>query len=110
MQPPRDLVVTSFSAEGAVQYGHRCVESIVRHWPQPLDVYLDEKLPMPVGVRVDATDEIPRYVSTRYRLPSINPAADKPLNYIWNAQRFAVKPFVWLAAAERLERGILTWL
>jgi hypothetical protein len=29
---------------------------------------------------------------------------------VWDAQRFAVKAFVWLAAAERLERGILTWL
>jgi hypothetical protein len=110
MPPARDLVVTSFSAEGAARYGNRCVESVVRHWPHPLDVYLDSVLPMPVGVRVDLTGEIPGYEDTRRRLPRQCPGAEKPSNYIWDAQRFAVKPFVWLAAAERLEHGILTWL
>jgi hypothetical protein len=110
MQPARDLVVTSFSPAGAVAYGHRCVESLRLFWPHPIEVYLDEPMPMPAGVMTHLTNGIPGWAELRRRLPRIRAGAEKPTNYIWDAQRFAVKPFVWLAAAERLERGVLTWL
>jgi hypothetical protein len=111
---PTELV-TSFSAAGAELYGRRCVESIVTHWPYPLMVYTDT--PMDVTTRL--TSDIPGWRETKAILPSTRPDAPrtgydewtrKPTNYIWNAQRFAVKPFVWLDAAQRLDRGILVWL
>lgn len=111
-------IVTSFSPEGAERYGRRCVESIREHWPHPLTVYADAPLDLP-GARERMTYHIPGWLPTQKRLPSTRPDAPttgtdewtrKPTSYLWNAQKFAVKPFVWHDAAERLERGILVWL
>ncbi len=110
MRPARDRVVTSFSRAGAVAYGHRCVESLRLFWPDLIEVYLDEPDQMPAGVSTHLTGGIFGWEELRRRLPRIRHGAEKPTNYIWDAQRFAVKPFVWLAAAEELQRGTLTWV
>ncbi len=102
-------LVTSFSSAGAELYGRRCVESILKHWPHPLTVYVDE--PMQIdGVTQRLTPDIPGWLETKRRLPETRPEAEKPTNYIWNAHKFAVKPFVWLDAAERMGDGVLVWL
>lgn len=111
-------IVTSFSPAGADLYGRRCVASVRAHWPHPLTVYADALIDLS-GVPVRLTSEIPGWPETQPRLPATRPDAPmtgfdkwtrKPENYIWNAHRFAVKAFVWLDAAERMERGILVWL
>lgn len=101
-------VITSFSRAGAEQCGERGVLSHVACWPCPVVVYLDEPMELPAECR--ATGEIPGWRETAAVLPRTNPLAGKPTNYIWDARRFAVKPFVWLNAAERMDAGILTWL
>lgn len=106
----RDVLVTSFSAEGADLYGRRCVDSW-RHWPATVArvAYVDD--PMALSVDTRATSHIVGWSVTRASLPESNPlAAVKPTNYIWNARRFAVKPFVWYDAAVRISRGHLIWL
>lgn len=95
MPPVREVIATSFSADGAV-LGERCVDSVRAHWPAELVVYRDD----------DVTD----WRVVRDSLPSTRPDAEKPTNYIWDARKFAVKPFVWLDAAVVLENGVLTWL
>lgn len=111
-------LVTSFSPAGAEAYGRRCVASVRAFWPHPLVVYLDKPLDWP-GVRERMTYHIPGWLPTKEQLPSTRPDAPqtghdewtrKPASYLWNAQRFAVKPFVWLDAAERLGNGLLAWL
>lgn len=111
-------VVTSFSLAGAAFYGRRCVESIYANWPHPIKVYAD--VPMAIdGVTVRTTSDIPKWTATRDRLPSTRPDAPitgtdiwtrKPASYLWNAQRYAVKAFVWHDAAPRLKNGYLVWL
>lgn len=105
----RSVVVTSFSAEGQALYGDRCLKSLTRHWPGPVSVYLDEPSRYP-DADVQLTRDIPGWTTCRAQLLRENPTAAKPTNYIWDAQRFAVKPFVWLDAAERLTCGVLVWL
>ena len=102
----REQVVTSFSRAGADAYGRRCVQS----WDAaaPLVIYLDEPMHLPVETRL--TSEIPLWLQTRSQLPNQNEAASRPEYYRWQARRFAVKPFVWLDAAEKLGSGVLTWL
>ena len=109
MPPVREVVVTSFSIAGAV-HGRRCIESLQKHWQSDLVVYLDEPMPVPEGVTVRYTGHIAGWSLMRRTLPRIRPGSEKPTNYIWNAQKFAVKPFVWLDAARRLGNGIVTWL
>lgn len=111
-------IITSFSPAGADLYGRRCVFSVTAHWPYPCVVYADAPIEFP-GVTVRFTAAIPRWQDTQVLLPESRPDAPltgtdkwtrKPTNYIWNAKRFAVKPFVWLDAAERLGDGVLVWL
>ena len=99
-------VVTSFSPAGAALYGRRCVSA----WraSAPLVAYVDAPMDLPVETRL--TSEIPGWLETRNRLPNRNQVSRRPDYYRWQARRFAVKPFVWLDAAERLEQGLLTWL
>ncbi len=105
-----DLLVTSFSPEGADQYGLRCVQSFRQYWPQPMVVYVDESIKI-TGVDVRLTRRIPYWKDTRKCLPSAGrDFGYKPDSYLWNAAKFAVKPFVWLDAAERMEEGVLTWV
>lgn len=105
----RELLVTSFSREGAEQYGRYCVESFQRYWPQAMLVYLDEFVPID-NANIRFTSDLPGWKATRDELPSVRPLGFKPTNYIWNAKKFAVKPFVWLDAAEQLGQGVLTWV
>lgn len=111
-------LVTSFSLAGAAFYGRRCVESAVKHWPFPMVVYADAPMTM-AGVEVRTTGAIPGWCETWEKLPSTRPDARrtgsdewtrKPDSYLWNGQRFAVKPFVWHDSAVRLEQGLLVWL
>ena len=44
-----EMLVTSFSREGAEQYGYRCVKSFQKHWPIPIMVYTDGSLDKPLG-------------------------------------------------------------
>lgn len=108
----RELLVTSFSREGAEQYGYRCVQSFQEHWPQPMVVYADEPLSLlkTHGVDVRLTSEIDGWCETKRDLPTMRPFGFKPTNYIWNAQKFAVKPFVWMDAAQKFGDGVVTWV
>jgi hypothetical protein len=114
----RTEIVTSFSASGAARYGRRCVDSLASYWPHPVTVYADERIDLD-GVTVRLTSSIPDWCATRDRLPSTREDAPvtgsdtwtrKVTSFLWNAQRFAVKPFVWYEAALRLEQGLLVWL
>jgi hypothetical protein len=75
-----------------------------------LVAYVDAVSDVPVMTR--RTGDIPGWIETRATLPvtSDDPTRYKATGYLWNAAKFAVKVFVWHDAAERLERGILTWL
>ena len=101
--------MTSFSLSGELAYGARMVESASR-WPSQLVVYAD--YPTTRANIVRPTTAIPGWIETQHTLPfkSNKPEGYKPTGYLWNAQKFAVKCFVWRDAAERLERGVLTWL
>lgn len=102
------LVVTSFSREGAELYGRRCVESIRAQWRLPVVAYVDEPMMLPVQARL--TSDIPG-IECRRSLPTAGRRDGyKPTNYIWNAAKFSVKPFVWLDAAKRLGDGLLIWV
>lgn len=102
-------VVTSCSPDGLALYGRACVSSFLQYWTLPITVYLD--VPDAIeGADVRMTGDIPRWRETSRMLPVRNRHADKPDSYLWNAHRYAVKPFVWRDAAKRLERGILAWL
>ncbi len=106
----RELLVTSFSAKGAELYGYRCVGTFREFWPQPMIVYVDQGVKLE-EVEHKPTHKIPGWVTTRRRLPFMgHPYGWKPNSFIWNAAKFAVKPFVWLDAAKELEEGILTWV
>lgn len=106
-----DLVVTSFSRRGEEQYGKRMVKTFRRHWQCPLIVYVEGQTELK-GVGIRQVKSIPGWKDTRATLPeqADNPAAFKPAGYLWNAKRFAVKPFVWLDAARQMGAGVLTWL
>jgi hypothetical protein len=107
-------IVTSFSPTGAELYGRRCVASIKAYWPHPVTVYTDA-----LDVTTTRlTGDIPCWSATKARLPETRPDVpaggdkwtQKPTSYLWNARKFAVKPFVWKDAAERLGSGLLVWL
>ena len=103
----REQLVTSFPL-AMETLGRQCVESAGRHWAAPV-VYVDDTEGWhPDGARL--TSAIPRWPTVRPQLEMENPAAAKPQNYVWRAQTFAVKPFVWLAAALTLQEGLLVWL
>lgn len=108
-------IVTSFGSDGS-DLGRQCVASIQRHWSYPVSVYVDDPQDF-AGARL--TSDIPGWLKTWDRLPVTRPDAPttghdqwtrKPDSYLWNARKFAVKPFVWLDAAERLGNGVLVWL
>lgn len=105
----RNVVVTSFSPQGQALYGDRCVQSLRQHWRSDVVVYADAPTTYE-GVEVRLTADIPGWAACRPTLPRENHRAEKPTNYIWDAQRFAVKPFVWYDAAQRLGTGLLTWI
>lgn len=88
----RQWVVTSFPP--GAPYRVRCVDSMLRCWPFLMSLYADPG----------------DWLTVRERLPETNPEAEKPTNYIWNARRYSVKPFIWLDAALRLGKGIVVWL
>lgn len=103
-------LVTSFA--GDEWYGPECVQS-ARFWASQLNVYNDS----PTAWTTRLTGEIPEWSATKERLPMMRidpPQADrwtrKPASYLWQARKFAVKPFVWLDAAVRMGRGLLVWL
>ena len=103
-------LVTSFSPAGADLYGRRCVAGLKAYWPHPATVYVDAPMALS-GVTVRPTGLIPGWQQTREHLPKTRPEASyKPTSYLWDARRFAVKPFVWLDAAERMATGVLVWL
>jgi hypothetical protein len=102
-------IVTSFSDSGAQQYGLRGVKAFRRFNALPLVVYLDVLRPIP-GVELRLTGDMDDWLETKAQLPMRNPAASRPDRYTWQAQRFAVKPFVWWDAALRLGSGVLMWL
>jgi hypothetical protein len=102
-------VVTSFSYAGYRQYGKQCLESYVQHWPFPLVVYLDTAQRFH-EIHTRYTRRIPGWRGAYQGLPAQNPDAEKPDSYLWNAQRYAVKPYIWHDAAKRMGRGILAWL
>jgi len=106
-----ELVVTSFSPEGEAQYGKRMTRQFRKYWPCPLIVYVDGPTTVK-GCGLLRTADIPGWLETRERLPDVadDPNWYKPTGYLWNAKRFAVKPFVWLDAAEHMGSGVLTWL
>lgn len=102
-------VVTSFSREGYFLYGQRCVESYMQHWTFPLLTYLDT--PMYVeGTTPLLTRNLPGWRDTIRTLAYENKDAEKPASFLWNARRYAVKPFIWHHAAKRLGSGILVWI
>ena len=104
--------MTSFSPEGEVAYGRRMANSAHR-WPSPLTIYVDGWIGLQTrDGDVRHTADILGWLETRRTLPTEagKPDTYKPTGYLWNAQKFAVKCFVWRDAAERLERGVLTWL
>lgn len=115
-----DLVVTSFSPRGAELYGRRMVEAFRHYWPPAttLVVYLDEPAALP-GVTVRLTTDLTDWQTCRQkwahdklvhgRDAKANPK-HRPYHYRYDAGRFAVKVFVMRDAAERLGRGLLTWL
>lgn len=117
-----EIVVTSFSAEGAELYGRRMVQSYLAHWPmarEPLVVYLDAPLVPPLPVEERWTRDLAEWVACRRRWqddPVLHGRStperplNKPYKYQWDLARFSVKPFVWRDAARRLGRGVLTWL
>jgi hypothetical protein len=106
-----EMVVTSFSPEGEERYGRKMVRRFRKWWPCPLIVYVDGPTVLK-GVGIRHTAEIPGWLETREGLPEVapDPSWYKPRGYLWNAKRFAVKPFVWLDAAEQMGEGVLTWL
>ncbi len=59
----------------------------------------------------ERTCDIEGWPETQRRLPRTGPlSAEKPDNYIWNAQKYAVKCFVWSDMAARIGEGVLVWL
>jgi hypothetical protein len=110
-------VITSFSPRGAREYGVRGVKQFRRYSSLPLVVYLDRLEPIP-HVEIRLTSDILGWPETKASLPMRNGKATKPERYTWQAQRFAVKPFVWWDAALRfywgemqgLESGVLMWM
>ena len=102
-------VVTSCSVDGYALYGKACVRSYLKYWPFPLKVYTDSPLKID-GVTTKLTGQIAGWPHASRMLPFYNSAAEKPASYLWNAQRYAVKPFVWHDAARKMESGILAWL
>lgn len=110
-----DLLVTSMSRLGYEQTGRQCIASVVRYWPTvPCVVYGDEPLDVaPAAFRL--TTSIRPWKKQLWvwrRRPPHPPTSGwiKPQSYIWDVRRFAVKPYVWLDAAEWLGHGTLTWL
>lgn len=106
-----ELVVTSFSRSGEAQYGKRMVKTFRMHWQCPLVVYIEGKTTCK-GVGIRQVDGLDGWRETHATLPDHNDDAGvfKPLGYLWNAKRFAVKPFIWLDAAKQMGSGVLTWL
>lgn len=106
-----EIIVTSFSKEGEHQYGQRMVSSVIQHWKVPTVVYVEGRTGLS-GIEIRQTSQVPKWDETRRRLPmrTTTPGRYKPLGYLWQARRFAVKVFVWCDAAERLGQGIVTWL
>lgn len=109
MPPVREVVVTSFGEQGS-ELGRKCVESLVANVSAHVVVYLDEWMMLPDVVTARPTRGIPGWLANKATLPFRRHDAEKPENYIWNAHKFAVKPYVWLDAAERLRQGVLVWL
>ena len=108
-----DVVVTSFPPEAAETYGRHMVETFRAYWPASvrLIVYVDAPLAWS-GVEMRQTTDLAGWLETRARLPQVSDSPDryKPTGYLWNARKFAVKPFIWCDAAERMGTGRLTWL
>jgi hypothetical protein len=108
--------VTSMSRAGWALYGAHCIESYARFWPAsvPLVVYADEPFDVaPAEYRLTSSITPWKKQAHRWRQhpePRPQRAWIKPQSYIWDVSRFAVKPYVWLDAAERLGRGALIWL
>lgn len=106
-----EMVVTSFSHDGESSYGKRMVKTFRQHWRCPIIVYTEGSTTLK-GVGVRQVKSLPGWRETQATLPDHHddPNVYKPFGYLWNAKRFAVKPFVWLDAALQMGSGILTWL
>jgi hypothetical protein len=118
-----EQLITSFSERGAFLYGTRMIGSVCRHWAPAIEVvaYLDARpanYRLPPRVAVRWTTDLPAWMACRTRwarepmLQGFGPAPSSRAryHYRWDAARFAVKVFVWRDAAQRLGRGVLTWL
>ncbi len=113
----REETVTSFSPAGEAAYGRRMVKSCVQHVSAPLVAYTDAPTRLPVETRFTST--LHRWVECRKRwahdpvvqgISTPKVPRSKPYAYRFDANRFAIKVFVWLDAAQRLRSGVLTWL
>lgn len=102
-------VVTSFSKDGYGLYGKACVRSFLAHWPFPLTAYTDQRMAID-RIVTRHVSTLPQWAYTARRLRVRNTSAEKPDSYLWNAKRYAIKPFVWHDAATRIGRGIVAWL
>lgn len=110
-----EQIVTSFGPT-AVKMGTRMIQSVAVYWPPsvPLVAYLDTfSRALPPRAEVRYTTAIPDWTAVKAKLRNDAPADGKhykPTGYLWQAQRFAVKCYVWRDAAETLGTGVLAWL
>lgn len=106
-------VITSMSLDGFRAYGQRAIETFTANSSRPMVVYADHPVAC-APARLRLTSDISPWVAMRAHWKAAPPQpphdAAKPKNYIWDVQRFAVKPFVWYDAASRMGDGLLVWI
>lgn len=111
-------VVSSFSADGFLQYGKSFIDSFLNYWPENFRVIIyaegfsfDSNSPR-VSV-VDLHSEIPKLAEFKRRNlinPVVNGRIGSSYDYRFDAVRFANKSYVICDASKKCSTRFLVWL
>lgn len=106
------LAVTSFSPNGYEQYGRKCLESYVKHWPCKIMVWYEERPDFEhelVEYRdIREIESLNRFLEKLKSVPDSDGIINGRYNYNFDAKKFCKKVFVQEASFDLSEK--VFWL
>lgn len=106
------LAITSFSPKGYEQYGRKCLESYVKHWPCKILVWYEEKPDFEhelVEYRdLNELESLTKFLERLKSIPDSDGIINGRYNYNFDAQKFCKKVFAQEASFDEAEK--VFWL
>jgi len=98
--------VTTFSPEGYEKYGRKCLETFVKHWPIPIEVWYEEKPDFEhekiIYRPIDGIEDRKKFLEIAKTVPGSDGTAQGTYNFHYDAIKFCHKVFCQLETEDDL--------